>query len=250
MVGINTAIDVRGAGIGFAIPINIAKRLLPQLKEKGKVTRGWIGVGIDDVTPELAEQLKLDKEQKGALITQVFPGDPADKAGLQAYDVVVKFGEDKVEDARDLQVAVGKAPLGKRTPVEAIRDGKKLTKSIIVVERKEEVVAEKKVPAEVEEVLGMEVSDLTSELRQRHNIPKEIRGVVIVDVAPYKVAVAAGLRPGQVILEIDRRVISNVQEYNAAVSLMKPGSRHLFRVLSGEYIFVTTLEVPAKESKK
>ena len=136
VIGINTAIVAQGQGIGFAIPVNLAHNIIAQLKEHGSVTRGWMGVGIQDLTPELAEYYGL-KNQKGVLVTQVFPENPADKAGIKTKDVIIAVDGKPVGTGRELSSAVAGMPIGKEVPVKLLRDGKEKTVKVQLSERKE-----------------------------------------------------------------------------------------------------------------
>src|SRR3990167_3964815 len=158
VIGIATAIDVRAQGIGFAIPVNIAKELIPHLKEKGKVIRGWLGVGIDKLTPEMQEKLNFPKNVKGVIVTEVFEGDPAAKAGVKPYDVIYEFDGKPITSQRDLISAVGGSSVGSSATLKVYRDGKSKSIKVKLSERKEEEIAkETTVPQEKESFnLGME----------------------------------------------------------------------------------------------
>ena len=134
VVGINTAIIASGQGIGFAIPINLAKGIITQLKDKGEVTRGWLGVGIQDLTPELADYYNL-KDQKGVLVTQVFEGDPADNAGIKVNDVILSIDGKPVSTGRELSSTIANTPVGHRTKVDLIRNGKRQTLTVTLAKR-------------------------------------------------------------------------------------------------------------------
>ncbi|MBW2109194.1 MAG: DegQ family serine endoprotease, partial [Deltaproteobacteria bacterium] len=213
VVGINTAIVSRGGGnvgIGFAIPINLARDIIEQLKTSGSVTRGWLGVSIQDVTPELAEYYGL-KEPKGAIVGEVFEGDPADKAGIQAKDVIVEVDGKKIHNSRDLSRIIAAVPVGKKVDVTVLRNGKKRTFDIKIAKRTED--KEKAATRGGQETeLGMTVSPLTRELARRYGLP-EGEGVVVVAVEPGSPAAEADVQEGDLILEINHKSVTSLKDY-------------------------------------
>jgi serine protease Do len=170
VIGINTAIVAQGQGIGFAIPVSLAQSVVAQLKERGSVTRGWMGVGIQDLTPDLAQYYGL-KDQKGVLVTQVFPGDPADRAGLKVKDVITSVGGKPVASGRELSAAVASMPVGKDVPVKILRDGKEQNLTVQISERKdpEEQAARGGQTPEGDE-LGIRAADLNPESARRFGL--------------------------------------------------------------------------------
>jgi len=214
VIGINAAIVASGQGIGFAIPSNMAKRVLSQLKDKGKVVRGWIGVSIQNITPEMAEAFKL-KEPKGSLVGDVVPGSPAEAGGIQRGDVIVAFDGKEIKDASDLPRIVAETPLKKTVPVKVIREGKEVDVKVTVAELEEEKAAalKQKIP---EQDLGMTVDEITSRWVREFNL-KDRAGVVIIEVAPDSPAAEADLRAGDVIKEIGRKAIRNLKDYQEAM---------------------------------
>jgi serine protease Do len=212
VIGINTAIVAHGQGIGFAIPINMAKELLPQL-ESGKIVRGWLGVTIQDVTPELAKNFGI-QEQKGVIISGLLPGSPAEKAGLQQGDVVVFFNGHKVDDARSLSRMVAAVQPGTRVSLGIIRDGRNTEIDVTLGEMPKEGV--ETAGAEGED-WGLSVQDLTAEIAGRLGLDSSAQGVVVSGVQPGSPAAMAGLRPGDLIVEVNRQKIKNVQDYTEAL---------------------------------
>src|SRR5512139_393654 len=164
VVGINTAIIASGQGIGFAIPINMAKEIAPQLREKGHVTRGWLGVSIQEVTPELAKSFGL-KEKKGALVSQVSKGSPAEKAGVEQGDVIMEFDGKAVAEAKDLPQIVASTPVGKSVNVKLMRNGKALDREVKVTAMAEKVDTSR--TAAHKKTLGISVQNLTPEMARR-----------------------------------------------------------------------------------
>jgi serine protease Do len=209
VVGINTAINPRANTIGFAVPINIAKEILPQLQASGRVVRGWLGVAVQAVTPELAEALDLET-QKGALISQITPGGPAEKAGLERGDVIVRFGARPVDRMRELpRILSGTAP-GTKVELEFIRDGKHKTKTVKIAEL-EEGGPHSAIPSGDDgrgsTAFGFDIADVPTELREQLDLG-ESEGAVISRVYPDGAAEGAGVRPGDVIVEIDRNAVA------------------------------------------
>jgi serine protease Do len=226
VVGINTAIFSRGGGsvgIGFAIPINMAKDLLPQLK-KGKVVRGWLGVMIQRITPDLKDKLGL-KDKKGALVADIPPGGPADKAGIKRGDVIVSFDEKEIKEMKDLPYIVASTPVGKTVTVEVIRKGR--TKSIQV---EIETLEEEKEPPKVAEAspdLGITLKELTPELARNFGL-SETSGLVVVQVERNSPAAVVGMRPGDIILEIDQEPVKDLEQFIDKIKNYKVGDTILF----------------------
>jgi serine protease Do len=214
VVGINTAIVSGGQGIGFAIPVNVAKNMLAQLKDKGKVERGWLGVVIQRITPEIAKSFGL-KESEGALVGDVMEQSPADKADIKRGDVIVSFNGKKIKDMDSLPKLVGSTEIGKKVKIGIIRDGKAIEKDVVVGEQKEESMQASKKP-EVEKDFGVVVQDITPEIAKHLNL-KDKRGVIVTDVQPGSPAQDADIRSGDVIREIGRKPIKNVADFKAAV---------------------------------
>ena len=239
LVGINTAIfSTTGGyqGIGFAIPSNMVKVVMNSLIEKGKVIRGWLGVSIQEVTPELAQQFKLDKD-RGTLVAGVVEGSPAEKAGLQHGDVITEFGGKQVDEPYNLRNIVAGTQPGTEVEIKVIRDGEIKTLKLTIEELPTE---EQKVPAEFKNALkGVNVQNLNPEVYRQLNIPEKIRGVVISDIEEESPA-GSKLMRGDVILEINRKAISNTEDYEALVSTIKPDMNVLLLIFRrGSTIFVT-----------
>jgi len=214
VIGINTAIFTQSGGnvgIGFAIPIKMAKSVMSQLKEKGKVTRGWIGVLIQMITAEIKEKLGL-KTKEGALIAEVTKGGPAERGGLERGDVIVSFDGKKVKEMSSLPPIVAATPVGKEVEVIAIRKGEEKRLTVKVGELKEEVrVAAPAIPV-IEESLGLSVQELTSELAESLSLKGE-KGVVVSGVTGGRPASEAGLQRGDLIQEIENEPVENMDDY-------------------------------------
>jgi serine protease Do len=213
VVGINTAIVAAGQGIGFAVPINMAKEILLQLKEKGKVTRGWLGVSIQEVTPELAKSFGLPGE-RGALVSDVVPEGPAEAAGFKRGDVILEMNGRRVKDYHDLPRMVASMSPGEKATFKLLRDGKETTLTAIVGELKEEEAA--KATETVENRLGISLQAVTPEIAVELGMKKP-EGVVVTNVDPGGLAGEAGIQRGDVILEVERRQVSSVKEFNETI---------------------------------
>ncbi|MBW1983019.1 MAG: Do family serine endopeptidase, partial [Deltaproteobacteria bacterium] len=237
VIGINTAIVASGQGIGFAIPINMAKTLLPQL-EKGKVIRGWLGVSIQEVTPELAKSFGL-KQAGGALVADVIKDSPAEKSGIKRGDIIVKFGTESIESPHELSRVVAGTKPGKRVKVGLIREGRERTVTVKIGTMPEKL-SELSAPTATE--LGISVQTLTPELADQLDLPKDEKGVVITDVTPGGPGDDAGLRRGDVIKEVNRHSIQSVSEYKDALEEAKGKDTVLFLVRRGSQTFYVTVK--------
>jgi serine protease Do len=238
VVGINTAIVAAGQGIGFAIPINMAKDILPQLKEKGRVTRGWLGVGIQRITPQLAKSFGL-KEEGGALVSQVFKDSPAERAGIKQGDVILEFDGKKIAEFGELSRTVASTPAGNTVDIKVFREGRELTFQAKIAEMKEEREA---IEAPSRRPLGLSVQDVTPELARRLGV-EEGSGVAVTRVEPRGPAASAGINRGDVIQEVNRQPVGSVEEFNRALEEAKADEDILFLVRRGEeslYIVVST----------
>ncbi|HLY36998.1 MAG TPA: DegQ family serine endoprotease [Candidatus Binatia bacterium] len=234
VVGINTAIFSRGGGnigIGFAIPIDLAKEIIPQLKEKGHVTRGWLGVMIQKVTPDIAESLGLS-EAKGALVADVVKDGPAEAAGIKQGDVIVEYDGKPVTDSAELPLLVARTPVGKSVKVKVLRGKDTETFTVKVQELKEEETAQ--AATGTAEDLGMTVQTLTPEIAENLGIDRGLKGVVVTQVDPGGSAADAGLRRGDVILEVNRQPVKDADAYRKAVKAVGKGKSVLFLVRRGD----------------
>jgi serine protease Do len=241
VVGVNTAIIAGGQGIGFATPVNMVKEVLVQLKEKGKVTRGWIGVSIQEVTPELAESFGLE-ESVGALVSSVMPGDPAEEAGIEPGDIIVEFDGKKIGNVNDLPRTVASVPPGKKVEVKVIREGKEKTLLITVAEKREEVAEVPEEVGKVEEKLGLAVQSITPEIAEKLGI-EDTEGVLISAVKRGSPAAEAGLMRGDIVREINRKPVTNVEEYNKTIKSVIKDDIILFLVSRGDRAFYATIKV-------
>lgn len=218
VIGINTAIIAGGQGIGFAIPINMAKSVLPQLEKSGKVTRGWLGVGIQAITPELARSFGV-KGENGALVAEVTKDSPADKAGLKSGDIILEYNGKPIHEMNALPRYVAATPIGKKVVLKILRNGKKQDVAV-TVERLKETAKESSAAAAAVDRLGMTVHALTAELAAQLGL-KESKGVVVIGVTPGSVAEEAGIAAGDIIQEINGLRVVSVDDYKRAVAAIK-----------------------------
>ena len=241
VVGINTAIfspSGGNVGIGFATPINMVKRLLPQLKKEGAVTRGWLGVMIQTITKDLAETLKLPSEE-GALVADVVENSPADKAGIKRGDVVIRFDGEKIGKMKELSSVVASTPVGKKVELEVLRGGEKKTLKTKI----EKLVDEDSLQHERKtERLGMTVQEITPEIAKRLD-PDLMGGVFISMVERGSAADNGGLRRGDVILEINMKEIKGMADYKREVKRFKKDDAALFLMFRGGNTFYATVEI-------
>ncbi len=238
VIGINTAINPRANTIGFTVPINMAKQVLPMLRVDGHVTRGWLGVVIQSITPELASEFGLS-EVAGALVSRVLPDGPADAAGLRVGDVIVEFDGQGIDEWNDLPRVVAGTPVGRKVAVIVVRGGKRTKLKVKVGTLEEPQLADSPGESGGPSVFGLSAQDLTSELAQQLGV-EEGAGVVITDVQPGSPAAKADLRRGDVIVEVDREAVKNVRDLRS--KLENADERVLMLISRGD----ATLFIPMK----
>ena len=217
VVGINTAIVASGQGIGFAIPVNMAKEIVTQLKDKGHVTRGWLGVAIQEVTPQLAKGFGL-KEPKGALVSDVTKDSPAEKAGIERGDLILEFDGKDVHNSQELPRIVASTPVGKTVNVKIARDSKTLDRQVKLgeMEEKQSEVAE----APSQKQLGITVQNVTPDVARKLGL-KKASGIVVTRVEPGSPAADAGILAGDVIQEINKKPVKDVSDFKQKVEKEK-----------------------------
>jgi len=222
VVGINTAIVAGGQGIGFAIPINMAKGIISQLRDSGKVTRGYLGVRFQPLTSDLAKSFGLETE-KGALIANVEKDTPAEQAGLKAGDVILEYDGKPINEGNELPRFVAATPIDKKVKVVVFRDGKKQDFFVVVAKLKGDESEAAAAGGNESEKLGIAVQELTSELAARLNIKDSKAGLVITEVKPGSPAEEAGTVAGSIIIEINGQRPDSLEKYSAVVSRLKKG---------------------------
>ncbi|MBR0682198.1 DegQ family serine endoprotease [Roseomonas eburnea] len=235
VIGINTAIyspSGGSIGIGFAIPSNLAQRIVAQLRDGGRVRRGWLGVNIQQVTDEIAEALRLPGGARGALVARAQEDGPAAKAGIRAGDVILRFNGVDVREMRNLPRIVADNMVGVEVPVVIWRDGKEETVTVTLGELPTEQAQAGAAPAPAQPAqpvelagLGLRVMAITDELRQRFNLRAEQRGVVIVEVAPNSPAAERELRPGDVIVEVQQERVGTPAEVQERIARLRQQNR-------------------------
>ena len=237
LVGINSAILTRSGGnqgIGFAVPSNLCRWVMESLVKNGRVERGYLGVVIQDITPELAKSFKLD-QTKGALVSDVAAGGPAEGAGLKSGDVIVQFDGKPVEDVAQLKIHVAETAPGSKVPLVVNRDGETKNFDVTLKSLAENRTAKtpEKSGKHEEALAGVGVADLDQPIRRELNIPTNVQGAVVTEVSPDSAAYQAGLRTGDVITEINHQPVRNAQD--AIADTTKPvGDQTLVKVWSND----------------
>ena len=221
VIGINTAIVASGQGIGFAIPINLAKDIIVALKNEGEVTRGWLGVAIQDLSSDMAEYYAIEKKE-GVFVADVFEGDPADAAGIQRKDIILELNGEKIKTTRQLTAMIAKIPVGESARLKILRDGKEKTVQVVIGKRPEERLAARGQPEEQAEAFGIGVSNLTPEITQRFDTD-ETSGVIVTRVESGSKGDIADIRVGDIIKEINRQPIKDLSDYQATLNKVAPG---------------------------
>ncbi len=216
VIGINTAILAEGQGLGFAIPINLAKWIADQLIAKGKVTRGWLGIVIQDITPDMVESLGV---REGVIIAQIMPGSPADRGGLKVGDIVVEVDGQRVGEVRELQFKIMRTEPGKEINLKVVREGKETNLKIKVGEMPEDRQVGEAEQGQAD--LGLVLRDLTQEEEARLGV----KGVLVVRVAPNSLSMQSGITPGDVILQVGNRPVSNVREFQQSIEALRQAGR-------------------------
>ena len=228
VVGINTMIFAGGRGIGFAIPANMAKDVVAQLREKGEVTRGWLGVSIQDVPNDLAEYFGI-KDHRGALVADVVPGDPADAAGIRPKDIIVELNGQNIENSRDLLRIVAGLNVDRMVGVKVLRNGKLKNFEVKVARRNKAKVAAQKAPLKADSELGIQVADLSSDGARRFDVA-DTEGVILIGVKAGSRGESAGLRTGDIVKGVNRVEIKNLADYKRIIDPVESGDTLAFLI--------------------
>jgi len=244
LLGVNTAIFSRSGGnqgVGFAIPANLARDVMQSLREKGRVVRGYIGASVQTLTPELAEAMKLKGQPTGALVGEVAPKTPSEKAGMKTGDVITAVNGKKISDARELRLLIGSMAPGSKAQIQVNREGQTKIFDVQLAEMPAGVTAEGGPEASPEESAqpekttvfgGVAVADITEDIRTALNLPKEVLGAVIAEVDADSPAGKAGLREGDVIQEVNKQPVKNAKDLVGVSKKLKPNEKILIRVYS------------------
>ena len=241
VIGVNTAIIPYAQGIGFAIPINTAKRNIDDLINLGRVRRSWLGVYIQEVTPEIAEQFNLS-EAKGVLVGQVIEDSPAEDSGILRGDIIIKVNEKEVNTPSELQEKIRSIDIGKTADIEILRDGKNLSFTVKI----DEVPTENEGESAKEKVFsvqtGLMVDKVTKEIAQELGLPR-VEGLVITEVIPGSSADDRGLKAGDVILEANRIEMSSLQKWDDMINTLKPENTLLLLVYRDHHTYYVPIKV-------
>jgi len=248
LIGINTAIFSRTGGyqgIGFAVPSDMVRPLMSQLIQKGKIIRGWLGVTIQELTPEISQKFGLEKSQ-GALVSDVAKGSPAEKAGIMRGDIILEFNSKEVKDVGSLRNMVAQSKVGVDVSIKILRAGKEYTVRLVIGELPREVaeVVPNQTPdnPETGALTGLTVMSLTKEIVKQLGFNKDEKGVVVVRVEPASPADEAGIKKGDIIKEVDRKRVDNLEDFNKIISNIKKEEPVLLFIARGDKKFYLTLK--------
>ena len=242
VIGINSAIYSNTGGymgIGLAVPVNMAKAIKEQLIETGQVQRGYVGIGMQPIDPEMVEFFNLENN-KGALITRVIEDGPADKAGLKRDDVIIKIGDKKVDDTQDVFNIIGFTAPNTGVEFVIIRNGKEKKVTVEVGSKADSELAD---TSDLGQKFGLTVRTIDEELADQHNNANEGEGVVVVQVKPGSPAARAGIREGMVILEVNRIEVADVGEFNEALKNSEESKKAMLLVKTGRYAQYVVLQI-------
>jgi serine protease Do len=240
VIGINAMIIQPGQGIGFAIPINLAKTIMLQLIDRGKVVRPWVGIGLQDLSPELMKSFNV-AEKEGAVVSQVFEGSPAEKAGFKVGDIVLRLDGAKIKNSQDVVREVLKKQVGQRVQFVVLREGKELEISATTVEMPAEKKDARAALSELKEWFGLRVTPVTPDSAKELGLSRP-EGVIVQDVEPGSPGASAGLRKGDVILEVNRQKIRDETDYQRVMEKVKPDQGALFLVSRGGSTFFVSVK--------
>jgi len=245
VVGINTAIIPYAQGIGFAIPINIAKKNIDDLINLGKVRRSWLGVYIQEVTPEIAKQFNLT-EAKGVLVGDVVKNSPAEEVGIKTGDIIKKVNNEEVNSPAELQDKIGNIEIGKEANIEVVRNGETISFTLKIGEMPTVEEEGSKTPKEkvFSVQTGLKVESVTTEIAKELGLPW-VKGLVITEVVPGSSADDMGLQPGDIVLEANRTELSSVEEWEKVINKLEPEDTLLLLVFRNQH----TYYVPIKMEK-
>jgi serine protease Do len=256
LIGINTMIYTQSGGymgIGFAIPINMAQKIMEDLIFEGKVSRGWLGVMIQELDQTTREAFGLDKDIHGVLIGDVFQNQPAAKAGIQRGDIVTTVDGNEVTTPNELRNAIAAIHPGKKVPIDLLRSGKKVTVYVTLSGRDKNEIAEKEDKktsgasdvenSDYSKKLGIHVSPLTSELKSKLGLKSDSKGIIINEIDEQSLASREGLQENDIIIEVNRKPVSNIKDFKSSVKDLKSGDSILLLIQRGESTFFKAFKV-------
>ena len=232
VIGINTAIVASGQGIGFAIPINLASLIANQLMTSGEVARGWLGVSIQPLDPDLAETFGLDRVT-GALINKVLPGTPADRAGMRRGDIILTYNGKEVRGVRELQLLVASTPIGTEVPIEVQRDGTTLTLTVA--------------PAARENASFQPGSDIQEDLWLGMTLDETSEGLRVRSLDPDRIAAVSGVMENDLLIAVNQQELKSLEVLREIRQSLKPGSNVALLLRRGEAMLYLSLPIPAKD---
>jgi serine protease Do len=239
VIGINTAIVAQGQGIGFAIPMNMAKSILSDLKTKGKVTRGWLGISVQDISEDIAKNMN-HKNKNGALVSDVFKDDPADKAGIKVGDIIVEINGKSIKDTHELLLTIASLHVGEKVLIKGLRDGKEISFQIVVAERKDK--PEVALTKQSKGYFGIAAQEITKELAQRLGISRD-SGVIVTDVEEGSPADDVGIQPQDIIVQVNKVKAASMKQYTAEMSKATEKKSVILLVKRGKSNFFVGLHI-------
>lgn len=241
VIAVNAAIDARAQGIGFAIPIDGVKALIPKLEKSGKLEKGYLGVGLADIDPQTAEALGLKDDQEGAIVAQIEKNSPADRAGLLPYDIVTEFNGKKITNSNELRDVVGDAAIGEAQKIKILRDGRERLVSVTTTKRPDQGsqlpsgLIKKNIGIADPLNLGFSVTDITPDLRKEFNVPMEVKKPIVIGIVPGSPAARSGLMVGDIILDINKKEVKTTQDLT---KLLKKDKNNLRIYRNGGALFL------------
>ena len=243
VIGINTAIVRSGQGIGFAIPSDLATGIIDQLTEQKTVSRGWLGVAIQNVTEELAKYYGI-KETKGVYIAKVFEGDPAEKAGIKIGDVIFSINDKPIDSSRDLTLTIGSASVGEIVNIKLIRDGKEKMVKVALGKRPDQDPETKEI-IDGYDSFGFRLKQIDADIAKKLGYPEDIKGLVVIDIESNSQASKTSVQQGDLLLEVNRYKITSIEGYQQYLNKIKKGQKVqlLFR-RGNSHVFVESFEKP------
>ena len=243
VIGINTAIIRSGQGIGFAIPSDLATGIIDQLTEQKTVSRGWMGVAMQNVTEELAKYYGI-KETKGVYVAKVFEGDPADKAGIKIGDVIFLINDKPIESTRDLSIIIGSSSVGETVKVKFIREGKEKMVKVKLGKRPDQSPETKEI-TQGYDPFGIRLKKVDADIAKKLGYPENIRGLVVIAIDPGSQASKTSVRQGDLLIEVNRHKITTIEGYQQYLNSTNKGGviQLLFR-RGNSNVFVATFEKP------